>query len=99
MENKTIYLDNNATTPIDPAVVEAMMPYFNEYYFNPSSLYSQAKTARYAVEKARKKIKEFIGAKSETEIIFTGCASESNNAAIRGVLQANPEITISEHMH
>ncbi len=86
-----VYLDNNATTPIAPEVVEAMIPYFKDTFFNPSSLYSQAKESRYALEAARKQIAEFIGAKNDSEIIFTGCASESNNAAIKGALAANPD--------
>ncbi|HLE11674.1 MAG: cysteine desulfurase NifS [Bdellovibrionales bacterium RIFOXYD12_FULL_39_22] len=88
--NETIYLDNNATTKIDPTVVTAMQPFFTDYFFNPSSLYPQAQTSRYAIETARAQIASFLGANKDNEIIFTGSATESNNSAIRGVLQANP---------
>ncbi len=90
LEN-TIYFDNNATTRIDPAVTKAMLPFFNEYYFNPSSLYSQSGPTRYAIEDARTSIAKILGAKADSEIIFMGSATEANNAAIRGVLTANPD--------
>ena len=88
---ETIYIDNNATTKVSDDVIEEMLPYLRNYYFNPSSLYPQAQTTRYAIQKARATISNFIGAKKNSEIIFTGSASESNNAAIKGVLQANPK--------
>ncbi len=88
--NNTIYLDNNATTKIDPSVIAVMQPFFSDFFYNPSSLYPQAQTSRYAIEQARNEIATFIGANKDSEIIFTGSATESNNSAIRGVLQANP---------
>lgn len=98
----TIYLDNNATTPVAPEVVEAMLPFLREYYFNPSSSYEQAKVARDAIERARECVARTLGASSKSEIIFTGGATEANNAAIWGVLRANPErkhviVTAVEH--
>ncbi len=90
MTNKLYYLDNNATTPIDPEVVKAMQPYLNDSFFNPSSQYVRAKEVRDALENARREIANFIGAKELEEIIFTGSASESNNTAIRTTLAANP---------
>jgi len=82
-----IYLDYNATTPCDPRVVEAMLPFFREHFGNPSSLHRLGQTARQALEKARSVIARSIGARDE-EIVFTSGGTESNNLAIRGVVQA-----------
>lgn len=80
-----IYLDNNATTPIDPEVFDAMEPYLKEEYGNPSSkYYLKAENAQRAVEFAREKVAELINAKPK-EIIFTSGASECNNLIIKGV--------------
>ncbi|MVX64837.1 aminotransferase class V-fold PLP-dependent enzyme [Clostridium chromiireducens] len=80
-----IYLDNSATTPIDPEVLEAMLPYLKEEYGNPSSrYYTLAVNANNAVEKAREQVAALINAEPK-EIIFTGGASESNNFIIKGV--------------
>lgn len=80
-----IYIDNNATTPIDPEVYEAMKPYLSEKYGNPSSkYYSLAKEAEEAVEIARERVAKLINAKPK-EIIFTSSASESNNFIIKGI--------------
>lgn len=80
-----IYLDNSATTHIDPEVKEAMLPYLSEEYGNPSSkYYTLAENAKKAVEDSRTKLAELINAEPE-EIIFTSCASESNNFIIKGV--------------
>ena len=84
-----IYLDNNATTKVDPQVLEAMLPYLQEEYANPSSVYDFAKRANHAVKEARGIMKDFFNAKDEKEIIFTSCGSESANMAIRGVLNMN----------
>lgn len=84
-----IYLDNNATTKVDPQVLEAMLPYFKEEYANPSSVYEFAKRSNHAVREARDVIKDFYNARDEKEIIFTSCGSESANTAIRGVLNMN----------
>ena len=89
MTNKLIYLDNNATTKVDERVLEAMLPYFKEEYANPSSMYDFAKKPAAAIREARGKIKDFLNAKDEKEIIFTSCGSESANTAIRGVLNYN----------
>ncbi|MEN3184299.1 MAG: cysteine desulfurase NifS [Atribacterota bacterium] len=82
-----IYLDYNATTPCDPRVMEEMLPFFREFFGNPSSLHTLGQEARRAVEKARSTIARFLGAKEE-EIIFTSGGTESNNLAIRGIAQA-----------
>ncbi|MGL5149314.1 MAG: cysteine desulfurase family protein [Clostridium sp.] len=80
-----IYLDNSATTQVDPEVLEAMLPYLKEEYGNPSSRhYTLAQNAEKAVEEARIQVASLIGAKPE-EIIFTGGASEANNLIIKGV--------------
>lgn len=80
-----IYLDNSATTPIDPEVLDAMLPYLKEEYGNPSSrYYTLAINANNAVEKAREQVASLINAEPK-EIIFTGGASESNNFIIKGV--------------
>lgn len=89
MDNKLIYLDNNATTRVDDNVLEAMMPYLTTEYANPSSIYSFAKNANHAVRDARGVLKDFVNAENEKEIIFTSCGSESANMAIRGVLNMN----------
>lgn len=80
-----IYLDNSATTPIDPEVLDAMLPYLKEEYGNPSSRhYTLAKNAEKAVEEAREKLASLINCKPD-EIIFTSGASESNNLILKGV--------------
>ena len=87
---KAIYLDYNATTPIDREVVNEMMPYFQTFYGNPSSSYSIGRSNKEAIAKARKRVAGLINAKPE-EIIFTSGGTESNNHAIRGITFANKE--------
>lgn len=86
---KVIYLDNNATTKVDERVVEAMLPYFSEFYGNPSSMYELGGKNSKVVKESREQIKEFFGANSSKEIFFTASGSESANMAIRGVLSAD----------
>jgi cysteine desulfurase len=88
---KTIYVDNNATTAIAPEVLEAMQPYFTSDYFNPSSMYDAAKSPAAAIEQARETVARCLGGVDPKQIIFTGSASESNNAALFGTVQANPQ--------
>lgn len=90
MENNCIYLDNNATTKVDPTVVEAMMPYITEYYGNPSSMHTFGGQVSKAIRQAREKVATLIGA-DESEIIFTSGGTEGDNAAIRAALQAQPQ--------
>src|SRR6516162_886870 len=78
-----IYLDYNATTPLDPAVVEAMLPYLREHYGNPSSTHALGKRAHEAVEAARRQVAELLGADPD-EIVFTGGGTEASNHAIKG---------------
>lgn len=89
--SKVIYLDYNATTPVDPIVLESMIPYFKEKYGNPSSRYKFGMDIAVDVEKARALIAEYLGARYPEEILFTGSATESINHAIRGPLKAFPE--------
>lgn len=86
-----IYLDNNATTPIAPEVFDAMKPFLTTVYGNPSSAYSPGRESKKAIETARQSIAELVGAKNADEIIFTSGGTESDNWAIRGTLEANPE--------
>lgn len=87
MEHSLIYLDHSATTPVDPAVVEAMMPYWTNSYGNPSSSHTFGRQAQLGLETARRTIAQLIHAQP-SEIIFTGCGSESDNLALRGVMWA-----------
>jgi cysteine desulfurase len=85
---KTIYLDHVATNPLDPEVLEAMLPYFRERYGNPLSLYEPGMKAREAIENARENTASLITAKSK-EIIFTASGAEANNFALKGIAYAN----------
>ena len=82
-----VYLDYNATTPIDPRVADAIVPFLREHFGNPSSAHIYGRQAREAVERARDEVARLIGATAE-EIVFTGCATEANNLAIQGVARA-----------
>ena len=88
--SKIIYLDNAATTQVYPEVLEAMHPYFTEYYGNPSSVYSFAREANKAVTRARETLADFIHANPD-EIYFTGGGSESDNWAIKATAEAYGE--------
>lgn len=85
-EGEIIYLDNNATTQLDPAVIEEMLPFLTKYYGNPSSGYGFAATARKAINLARERLAALLGCHA-TEIIFTSGGTESNNAVISSALQ------------
>ena len=85
---RRIYLDHAATTPAHPDVVKAMLPCFTETFGNPSSVYSYGQEARGAVEKARTKVAELIGARGE-EIVFTSGGTEADNFALKGVAYGN----------
>lgn len=85
-----IYLDNNATTRPAPAVVAAMQPYFTDFYFNPSGGYGPSDQLMADMEKARAQVAILVGARPD-EIVFTSCATESNNTAIRSALESRPD--------
>lgn len=86
---RQIYLDYNATTPVAPSVQEAIAPFLSEHYGNPSSDHVLGRACHEAVEDARGYIAELLGADRE-EIVFTGCGTESNNLALKGVMMAEP---------
>jgi cysteine desulfurase len=88
---QTIYVDNNATTAVAPEVYDAMVPFLTAEYFNPSSMYEASRTAADAIEDARKTVSKMLSAGNPKQILFTSCASESNNTAIFGVAKANPQ--------
>lgn len=83
-------MDHSSTTPVDPAVAEAMSPFFSGKYGNPSSLYTIGREAKRAIEESRQKLADLIGANKE-EIIFTGSGTESDNLAIKGIAYKNRE--------
>ena len=85
---KPVYLDYNATTPIDPEVADEMLPYIHSFFGNPSSSYSIGRINREAINRAREQVAGLINAKPE-EIVFTSGGTESNNHAIRGIALAN----------
>src|SRR5213593_3137054 len=82
-----IYLDSNATTPLDPAVIEAMLPYLREHFGNPSSTHAYGKAAHEAVNRARRQVAELLGAEPD-EIVFTSGGTEASNHAIKGAIFA-----------
>src|SRR5947207_1705034 len=82
-----IYLDYNATTPLDPAVLEAMLPYLREHFGNPSSSHVFGKKTHAAVDQARQQVAELLGAQPD-EILFTSGGSEASNHALKGVVFA-----------
>ncbi len=84
------YLDNNATTPVAPEALEAMRPFLEHEFFNPSSTYESARGASDAIRAARRTIAEALGGVAPDEVLFTSCATESNNAALFGAVRANP---------
>ncbi len=83
----TVYLDHAGTTPLDPKVLEAMVPYFSQHFGNPSSLHSVGQEARYALDEARERVAGVLNCRPR-EVVFTGGGTESDNAAIHGVATA-----------
>ena len=86
-----IYLDNNATTRVDPSVVAAMMPFFTDQFGNASSMHAFGSAVSGALAQARQQVQELLGAAFDHEVMFTSGGSESNNTAILSALAANPE--------
>ncbi len=89
--SKNIYFDNNATTKVAPEVLQEILPYFSEYYGNPSSAHSFGGNVAKKLKTAKEKIAGLLGADSEDEIIITSCGTESDNTAINSVLLSYPE--------
>jgi cysteine desulfurase len=87
---QAIYLDYNATTPVDPRVLEAMLPYLREQFGNPSSSHAYGQDAHAGVDRARAQVADLLGARPD-EIVFTGGGSEADNLAIKGVAEAYQE--------
>ncbi|HVB23952.1 MAG TPA: cysteine desulfurase NifS [Ktedonobacteraceae bacterium] len=88
MSERTIYLDHAATTPLDPRVLDAMLPYFTTEYGNASSIYTLGRHAMQAIDGAREEVADLLACRP-TEISFTGCGSESDNLAIKGIAFAS----------
>lgn len=86
-----IYLDNNATTKVDPEVVASMLPFFTEQFGNPSSMHSFGDQVGQALKRARGQLQELLGAEHDSEIVFTSCGTESDATAILSALKASPE--------
>src|SRR5438093_12718743 len=82
VDNEIIYLDNNATTQLDPAVIEEMLPFLTKYYGNPSSGYGFAAMARKAINLARERLAALLGCEP-TEVVFTSGGTEFKNAVIK----------------
>src|SRR6266705_4747871 len=87
--DEIIYLDNNATTQLDPAVIEEMLPLLTKYYGNPSSGYALAEKARKSIDVDRERLAALLGCEP-SEIVFTSCGTESNSAVIHSALQFEP---------
>ena len=88
---KTVYVDNNATTAVVPEVMEVMTPYFTGEFYNPSAISGRAYGIDVAVARARRTVSEFLNISDAREIVFTSCATESNNWAIFGATRMNSE--------
>ena len=95
---KMIYLDNAATTKTAPEVVQAMLPYFSEYYGNPSSIMILQASSKEAITKGREQIANVLGAKPE-EIYFTAGGSESDNWALKATFEAYKNKETNHHHH
>ncbi|MCA9919448.1 MAG: aminotransferase class V-fold PLP-dependent enzyme, partial [Anaerolineales bacterium] len=80
-----IYLDHGASTPVNPQIIEKMVPFWTDHYGNPSSSHEHGRSAGFALDEARLTIAQLMNAKAK-EIVFTGCGSESDNLAVRGVM-------------
>ncbi|MGP8305479.1 cysteine desulfurase NifS [Vibrio sp. YIC-376] len=89
--DKLVYLDNNATTRIDPKALEVMLPYLDTFYGNPSSIHRLGAVVGHAMETAREQVQQLIGAEHASEVIFTSCATEATSTAILSAVEAYPD--------
>ena len=87
---RLVYADNNATTRVDDEVLEEMLPYFKEFYGNPSSIHTFGRQVSSKMDLARERVASILGADT-SEIVFTSCGTESNNYAIHCSLEAHPD--------
>ncbi|GAA5214907.1 cysteine desulfurase NifS [Corallincola platygyrae] len=85
------YLDNNATTQVDPRVVDAMLPFLTSFYGNPSSIHQFGRPVGQAIETARQQVQGLIGAEFASEVVFTSCATEASTTAIMSAIEALPD--------
>src|SRR5919202_6005137 len=90
MAMRRVYLDHSATTPVDPRVVEAMLPYLSGQFGNPSSVHYYGQEARAAVDRARREVAALVGARPN-ELVFLSGGTEANNLAIRGLCEQQHE--------
>ncbi|MFN3928774.1 MAG: cysteine desulfurase family protein [Thermoflexus sp.] len=97
MAVRTIYMDHSATTPVDPRVLEAMLPYFTEIYGNSASIHRFGRAAAKALEESRRTVSAILGC-HPTEIVFTGSGTESDNLALRGVAFAQRRAGRGNHI-
>lgn len=95
---RRVYLDNNATTPVLPEILEAMTPYFSEHFGNASSIHHHGQETRSAVEDARESVASLLGCRA-AEVVFTSGGTEADNLAIFGVVQAGDHIITSKIEH
>lgn len=91
--DSSVYLDYNSTTPIDPEVIDAMMPFWHDKWGNPSSAHGFGNQVRRAVDRAREQVAALIGAEEPSEIIFTSGATEANNSVVQGALSSSTKST------
>lgn len=91
MSARPVYLDNNATTRVDPAVVQAMLPYFSEQFGNPSSMHAFGSKVGSAIKEARGRLQALLGTQHDHEIVFTSGGTESNNAALLSAFDSMPD--------
>ena len=95
---RRVYLDNNATTPVLPDVLDAMRPYFGERFGNASSIHQHGQDARSAVERARASVAALVGCRA-SEIVFTSGGTEADNLAIAGLVKAGDHVITSSIEH
>ena len=95
--DRSVYLDHSATTPVSPAALQAMLPYFSEFYGNASAIYRQGRVVKEALENARRTVANVLNAKP-AEVIFTACGTESDNLVIRGLAWAARQAGRGNHL-